>query len=292
MDPWYDQFQTLNSYYLMDQVFRDTESAWGWHAAYGGPAWADAVTAAMQLGKANTIQQKIMLIDHIYDLEHNSGQLLNKDGLVNVSKDYLDTRFQAKSLDDLLNSGLSLEYSPYVAKLAQMVGINEPEGWTANKHRREQEAKSADVQQAYDNAEAQLNNLVSNKFGMTDDQSEDFLNVPKTADTAQKGDGRAGGDVIGSLKGKVQWINQYMTELQTSNQLDGENISQLKGVKQALLNLYISTDQNILRMALWDMLRKHKIIPLTEPWPSGMKSAQPVPPPSADLAMPERTPRL
>ena len=60
-----------------------------------------------------------------------------------------------------------------------------------------------------------------------------------------------------------------------SNDLDGNNVSQLNAVKTALLNLYTSTKNNMVRMSLYYMIKGHNIIPKTEPYPSGERGAMP-----------------
>jgi hypothetical protein len=49
-----------------------------WHPAYGGKPWADACEAWFKLNGAKNNDSTMTWIDHVYDLQHNTGFLLNK----------------------------------------------------------------------------------------------------------------------------------------------------------------------------------------------------------------------
>ena len=50
-----------------------------WKHNYGGKPWADACDAWLKLNAARTPREISVWIDHIYDLQHNTGSLLNKN---------------------------------------------------------------------------------------------------------------------------------------------------------------------------------------------------------------------
>ena len=52
---------------------------WGSHqTSYGGPKWGDIAKGWYKLLQAKTLQQKIIWIDHAYDLQHNTSTVFNK----------------------------------------------------------------------------------------------------------------------------------------------------------------------------------------------------------------------
>jgi hypothetical protein len=49
-----------------------------WNQSYGGEAWVNICQAYIDLYNAKNIDQQIIQIDHVYDLQHNTGFALNK----------------------------------------------------------------------------------------------------------------------------------------------------------------------------------------------------------------------
>lgn len=49
-----------------------------WSGAFGGRAWMKIATALYRLIKAETTGDRIVWIDHVYDLQHNTGSVFNK----------------------------------------------------------------------------------------------------------------------------------------------------------------------------------------------------------------------
>lgn len=49
-----------------------------WDSSYGGKAWAAIAEAYLKLANANTPQERIVYIDHAYDLQHNTGSVFTK----------------------------------------------------------------------------------------------------------------------------------------------------------------------------------------------------------------------
>ena len=83
-----------------------------WGGAYGGPKWGEGVASFIKLmpqAKEDNVEQMAGLVDHIYDLEHNTGELLNKGGMYVAPSD-LDRRAKVTSL---------ARYLPNVSPLIQ-----------------------------------------------------------------------------------------------------------------------------------------------------------------------------
>lgn len=55
-------------------LFRSFE----WYPGYGGDSWADIADAYLHLLEAKTLADKIVWIDHAYDLQHNNGTVFSK----------------------------------------------------------------------------------------------------------------------------------------------------------------------------------------------------------------------
>ena len=83
-----------------------------WGGAYGGPKWGEGVESFIKLmpkAREHDIEQMAGIVDHIYDLEHNTGELLNKGGMYVAPSD-LDRRAKVTSL---------ARYLPNVSPLIQ-----------------------------------------------------------------------------------------------------------------------------------------------------------------------------
>lgn len=81
-----------------------------WGGSYGGPKWGEGVESYIKLmpqARSQNIEDMASTIDHIYDLEHNTGELLNKGGMFVGSAD-LDRRAKITSL---------ARYIPHVSSL-------------------------------------------------------------------------------------------------------------------------------------------------------------------------------
>lgn len=79
----------INSYVAAKNAWRDNDPKFIqfsgicfnellWNGSYGGPKWANIADGWMKLYEAETPQDKMVYIDHIFDLEHNTGCMLNK----------------------------------------------------------------------------------------------------------------------------------------------------------------------------------------------------------------------
>lgn len=62
--------------YIMRELFKDNHV--DWVANYGGKAWALIADGWLRLNNAKTEKDIIIAIDHIYDLQHNTGSVFSK----------------------------------------------------------------------------------------------------------------------------------------------------------------------------------------------------------------------
>ena len=88
----------------------------GWGGAYGGPKWGAGTEALIKLAaqtNQGNIEDMASIVDHIYDLEHNSGALLNKGGMYVAPAD-LDRRAKTTHI---------ARYLPYVSPLIKRLII-------------------------------------------------------------------------------------------------------------------------------------------------------------------------
>lgn len=87
-----------------------------WNEAYGGPAWGSGVIGLLNLLHAKkklTTEDMNGIIDHIYDLQHNTGSLLNK-GPMYIESDDLDRRYRTRDITRFL---------PYVSSTVKNIII-------------------------------------------------------------------------------------------------------------------------------------------------------------------------
>jgi hypothetical protein len=55
-----------------------------WHRQYGGSRWGKGVDLLIKLKESKNIKDDIFLIDQIFDLQHNTGFILNKTGFAGL----------------------------------------------------------------------------------------------------------------------------------------------------------------------------------------------------------------
>jgi hypothetical protein len=87
-----------------------------WSGGYGGPKWGAGVVAFLKLvpeAKVHNIEKMAAMVDHIFDLEHNNGALLNKGGMYIDSKD-LDRRAKVTHIARYLPN-----VSPMIARIIE-----------------------------------------------------------------------------------------------------------------------------------------------------------------------------
>lgn len=88
----------------------------GEHPSYGGKNWGAGVLALIKLIRTRSkmsTEDLVEIIDHIYDLEHNTGGLLNK-GPMNVPEEHLNRRYRSQSI---------FRFLPYVSGLIKQLLI-------------------------------------------------------------------------------------------------------------------------------------------------------------------------
>ena len=88
----------------------------GWVGAYGGPKWGEGTDSLIKLAaqtNQGNIEDMASVVDHIYDLEHNQGALLNKGGMYVAPSD-LDRRAKTTHI---------ARYLPYVSSLIKRLII-------------------------------------------------------------------------------------------------------------------------------------------------------------------------
>ena len=67
-----------------------------WCSSYGGPKWGQATDLLIKLKEAKTFKDEIFLLDRIFDLQHNTGFVLNKTNFA-ILDDRSYTRRRAKN---------------------------------------------------------------------------------------------------------------------------------------------------------------------------------------------------
>lgn len=137
---WWDDIGPRMIYdLLMDDEPEDTPGLDGavimWSDGYAKDSWAQAVTATLKLGKLlekGTVDYNLVKhIDNIYDMQHNSGVILNKSKQLDVPRNLLDFRAQASATDLINNLETSLEIKKIVQRFEGM--LTKHEGGEAGK---------------------------------------------------------------------------------------------------------------------------------------------------------------
>jgi transcription antitermination factor NusG len=108
-----------------------------WSASYGGEAWANIADAWLKLNKAISDKDIITYVDHIYDLQHNTGTVLNKveayygDDEYKWIKKALDYKLNTESLYDIfsLASPDLQKFAAAVIKSSNGIGGETVESW-------------------------------------------------------------------------------------------------------------------------------------------------------------------
>jgi len=95
-----------------------------WQPQFGGPAWADIAKAYYRLLRAKRKNEKIIAIDHAYDLQHNTDTVFNKlqiyykDGYSWI-KDALDWKRDVKDIRSFYN-----KVSPQLRRIVAFIAYN------------------------------------------------------------------------------------------------------------------------------------------------------------------------
>lgn len=112
-----------------------------WSSKFGGDAWATIAAAWLKLNAARGLNDMAVWIDHIYDLQHNTGSVLNKldtyakAGRFTWLKDALDNKRDIKDPRALLKL-----VSPQMRMLAS-AAIKASGGGTAEDYEKKQQAE-------------------------------------------------------------------------------------------------------------------------------------------------------
>ena len=79
---------------LCSKLFKEMD----WEASYGGKKWEEIANAYIMLNNASSHRDKQIAIDHAFDLQHNTGTVLNKvkEFQINGNYDWLDTALSLK----------------------------------------------------------------------------------------------------------------------------------------------------------------------------------------------------
>lgn len=80
-----------------------------WDCSYGGKSWGKATRTLIDAKKAleeGNLKDMIFFVDHIFDLHHNDGFILNKTNFKNLSGD-LDYRHSLRTIKALRNYRIS-----------------------------------------------------------------------------------------------------------------------------------------------------------------------------------------
>lgn len=95
----HDEYKLMNNILFGFNKYR-------WESSYGGNPWAEGVRAWFMLYNAKTYQDKVIAIDHAYDLQHHGGVLFNKDDswnhLDSEVYDFLERKKTAKNITQIL----------------------------------------------------------------------------------------------------------------------------------------------------------------------------------------------
>ncbi len=97
------------------ELARDTYRNMIWDASYGGVAWAAICDGWIKLFKAQDLNQMVVWIDHIYDLQHNGGSVLDKILAYNAESDQGRFNWLNPALDFKRNIKDPRALMPYVS---------------------------------------------------------------------------------------------------------------------------------------------------------------------------------
>jgi hypothetical protein len=92
-----------------------------WNSAYGGRAWAGIADGWLMLRNAQTLSQKAVAIDHVYDLQHNTDTVFNK--LQNYYRASEGHRWIKKMLDFKANAKSIRELLPFVSSKMRKIAL-------------------------------------------------------------------------------------------------------------------------------------------------------------------------
>jgi len=107
---------------LFEYIFFNLE----WNSSYGGVAWGGIAKGYTRLLKCKNVGDKIIAIDHVYDLQHNTGTVFNKLYRYKINGDYcwikevLDWKKELKEVSEF-DGKLSIGLTPIFNYLHKVV---------------------------------------------------------------------------------------------------------------------------------------------------------------------------
>lgn len=114
----------------------------GWSSSYGGKAWNNIAKAWGKLNGADTLSERQIWIDHVFDLEHNTGTMLNKVERFKKSDGYgwikkaLDAKFDMTPIELARASSVPMSV---VGRLNRLTGTS----GTVEDHDKDKKSKEA-----------------------------------------------------------------------------------------------------------------------------------------------------
>ncbi len=127
-----------------------------WQSSYGGEAWKNICEAWKNLNQAKSIQSMFVQIDHIYDIQHNTGSVFNK------LRDYASIGSELKDFQDKkanMNNPLEIYYEvsssmrkilPFAAKFKFGTSLEDFENSKSNNLKKKKKVNSDIVKVEYD----------------------------------------------------------------------------------------------------------------------------------------------
>ena len=112
---------SITDYFSYQDMYNIFNENYMWDSQYGGPSWAKATEVYVKYGgRGNNLssREKTVIIDYVYDLEHNNGSLLNKTKHFWVPEHSLNSRYKKiQKPQDYLKNAYIGELSDVVIKL-------------------------------------------------------------------------------------------------------------------------------------------------------------------------------
>lgn len=108
-----------------------------WHVSYGGRPWSSIADGWLKLKSANNYNQRMIWIDHVYDLQHNTDTVFNKirayskEGDFEWIKKALDKKRNARHLFTMIND-VSPAVKTFSARIVKAATGETLESWAKN----------------------------------------------------------------------------------------------------------------------------------------------------------------
>ena len=140
-----------------------------WQSSYGGTAWKNICEAWKNLNQAKSIQSMFVQIDHIYDIQHNTGSVFNK------LRDYARIGIELKDFQDRkanMNNPLEIYHEvspsmrkilPFAAKFKFGTSLEDFENSKSNLSKKKKKVDS-DIVKIEDDGSFKLDDIISGKI--------------------------------------------------------------------------------------------------------------------------------